>query len=764
MPDNGKPRASVSASVSRSLAFAGHLRAHVLSDDEVVLLSERDRFALNGRIHAALTPLLDGSHSADEIVAELAGEHSPAHVHLALMRLQGRGLVVDAEPVRVEPAPGARTPKPLPRSTRSPIAMPTCILREVIAFGLPAAWADRLRDIVGEAVVGGDIGGGRSDARPDSGLTICLVDDYLRPELDAAATACREPGDVLLGVRPVGRWLWFGPLVWGPESAPRWKLFDARMRMNRAADVTALERGATLRLFPDDRSPETVELALSIAGRLACCVLAGRPPPALIDGLLTYDTVEATFAHHAIARIAPPRAGAAPAFGQEMPRIELHEARASFSSDGGHRTCPPAQTLARLADLVSPITGIISAVEPVAELGGMHVFAAVHPQAPAATLSRGRRLGRKGGAVGKGFLEDQARASCVGEAVERYSGGFFGDEPRRRARLADIAEIAFHPEDLLLFSDAQYAASAAAADDRAADSVPARFDASQAIEWVAVSSLTSGETRWLPAAYCYYGYGLSEAVGYRGEPYCVADSNGCAAGNTLEEAILQGLMELLERDACGLAWYNRVRRPEIDLDGFEGEPFTAAREAFSARGKELHVLDLRVDTEVPVALAVAWNRDDGLATRFALGCHLAPSIAVSRALSELAQLEIDDPGADAKLGAQPFASMSIRDQPNLMPSSQPPVLARDLPDLTRADIGEELHWCCRMLAGLGHDVLILDQTRPEIDFPTVRVVVPGLRHFWRRLAPGRLYDVPVALGWIPAPLHEEELNPLSVLI
>jgi oxazoline/thiazoline synthase len=43
--------------------------------------------------------------------------------------------------------------------------------------------------------------------------------------------------------------------------------------------------------------------------------------------------------------------------------------------------------------------------------------------------------------------------------------------------------------------------------------------------------------------------------------------------------------------------------------------------------------------------------------------------------------------------------------------------------------------------------------------PVVRVIVPGLRHFYRRFGPGRLYDVPVALGWLGRPLSEHELTP-----
>jgi len=40
------------------------------------------------------------------------------------------------------------------------------------------------------------------------------------------------------------------------------------------------------------------------------------------------------------------------------------------------------------------------------------------------------------------------------------------------------------------------------------------------------------------------------------------------------------------------------------------------------------------------------------------------------------------------------------------------------------------------------------------------VIVPGLRHFYRRFAPGRLYDVPVKLGLRDRPLSEDEFNPL----
>ena len=63
---------------------------------------------------------------------------------------------------------------------------------------------------------------------------------------------------------------------------------------------------------------------------------------------------------------------------------------------------------------------------------------------------------------------------------------------------------------------------------------------------------------------------------------------------------------------------------------------------------------------------------------------------------------------------------------------------------------------------LGMEMLVPAQTRTDVGMPVVKVVVPGLRHFWARFAPGRLYDVLVALGWRPAPRAEEDLNPVPV--
>ena len=70
--------------------------------------------------------------------------------------------------------------------------------------------------------------------------------------------------------------------------------------------------------------------------------------------------------------------------------------------------------------------------------------------------------------------------------------------------------------------------------------------------------------------------------------------------------------------------------------------------------------------------------------------------------------------------------------------------------------------CVELASAAGLEVIVVDQTRTDIELAVARVIVPGLRHFWRRLGPGRLLDVPAGLGRSPLALDEESVNPYSV--
>jgi oxazoline/thiazoline synthase len=80
------------------------------------------------------------------------------------------------------------------------------------------------------------------------------------------------------------------------------------------------------------------------------------------------------------------------------------------------------------------------------------------------------------------------------------------------------------------------------------------------------------------------------------------------------------------------------------------------------------------------------------------------------------------------------------------------------------DVLVDVMLCINKAESLGMETLVLDQTRADIGMRVVKVIVPGMRHFWARFGPGRLYDVPVKLGWLPLPLHETQLNPIPMFL
>jgi ribosomal protein S12 methylthiotransferase accessory factor len=276
--------------------------------------------------------------------------------------------------------------------------------------------------------------------------------------------------------------------------------------------------------------------------------------------------------------------------------------------------------------------------------------------------------------------------------------------------------------------------------------------------------------RYLPTAFCYYDYPQPDD-----RTYCMACSNGNAAGNTLEEAVLQGFLELVERDAVALWWYNRVRRPGVELDSF-GEPYLGRLQAFlREHEREFWALDLTTDLGIPVFVSVC-RRTDGSPEQIVpgFGAHLDPKVALLRAVTEMNQMlaspllepagrDLGDQNADPET-AHWLTTATVANQPYLLPVDGPLLNAASYPHAWADDVREDVRACQARVERAGMEMLILDQTRPEIGLPVAKVIVPGLRHFWTRFAPGRLYDVPVRLGWLPRPLTEEELNPVPMFL
>jgi ribosomal protein S12 methylthiotransferase accessory factor len=452
--------------------------------------------------------------------------------------------------------------------------------------------------------------------------------------------------------------------------------------------------------------------------------------------------------------------GGCPSCGAPAVRIELPSGRAATLRAGGYRPIGAADLLRQIEAAVDPVSGIVRdlvalpAAAPVRPLSQVFIARHAFPLARPDLQSTLRNL--QGRSAGKGRQAAEGRAGAIAEALERYAGlARPGDAPRA-ARARDLGADAIAPNDWMLYAPAQFAAAAEwrALDDPAAF-VPDPADPDRALDWTAVSDLISGAPAWAPAALCWHQFRPSLPGPLPG----IACSNGCAAGQTRTDALVQGLLELIERDAVGIWWQARARRPECALHGRGDRWLDRVCEALSDLGYDLAAQDLTHDLGVCVVAAVAWPSRGAGPMLLGFGAHLSPATALSRAVTEVLQVLPDRPAGE--LGGMPWSGLGR------VPGRAPPGPAdfdflrprggggtagpgQDLPPAP-ATADAALAALLGTLDAAGLRVFALDQGRPDVPLAVQRVIVPGLRHFRPRLAPGRLDSVPARLGWAGDP-------------
>jgi len=731
--------------------FAPNFTVYVLPPDVVCLYSEDRKFFLHGELYCALASAIGkGGKSVRELVHELGQDFPNDKIHEALKRLFDRRYILPAS-----------------RSSAGAVAAYWASL------GLSPETAERNLQRCRVRIQSIDVQGATELAvalrglgvrvvkrSPD--LTVTVVSDYLEgrlAELNRRHLSDRTPWVL---VQPSGIFPLVGP-VFSPFKSCCWTCLADRMKRNR--EVRAfLDRGQARCLAVSPLARHTLgQNGIQLAAVEIAKAIATDFRTELRDHIVSLDLLGSTIVKHYVA--ARPQC---PSCGRKKLRdpsrtpvpVELGAGSKLVMTSGGYRTVSPGATVARFRKHVSPLTGVVSRLERIeADLPLNTNYYATHNfSVPAATANE-LRAGLSGsGSAGKGSTAEQGEASALMEAIERYSGIYQGDEIRKTRRFTDFPSgDAILPNDVLLFSDAQLRDWMSTSDPDEGPSTPALFDRSAQIEWSPVWSLRDKRFKHLPTSLLYFFY--------RGPGQIFADSNGCAAGNTIEEAIVQGFLELVERDSYAIWWYNRLPRPQVDLGQFNDSYVRDLQSQLTETGRRLWVLDVTSDLGIPSFVAIAhWMHDSQENIEFGSGAHFDTRIALLRALTELNQFLSIGLMGGGRAGEQSSLDGStplrIEDHPFLTPSDDPAVQPGFGSKVGRLNSREQVSACVRLAKRKGLDFLVLNQTRPDIDVPVVRVIVPGMRHFYRRFAPGRLYDVPVKLGLRDRPLPENELNPL----
>jgi ribosomal protein S12 methylthiotransferase accessory factor len=748
----------------------------VVPEEGIFVLSGSKETLLRGRLYELVAPHVDG-RTPDEICDLLTQRVSAAEVYYTLGQLEKRGYLAEAD----DGLPAATAAWWSMQQIDTHAASYRLATVGVTVRGIGVDVEPLVEALAGSGVLVTD--GDGSEVSVDRPLIIA-VDHYLQPELAAVNSTALAGGRPWLLVKPVGQQVWLGPLF-HPGATGCWRCLAERLRANRAVESYLVEREALggSAVAEQAHLPASLQAACGLtATAVAQWIVRGELPD--YEGKIrTFDLLSWQTQTHTLSRLPY-----CPACGhgkhghtnnghvRQFRPLELQSRqRKTFVRDGGHRVVDPQATIDRFSHHVSSITGAVSMLERTGKSddGAMHVYLSGNNLARHHHSLGQLRSDLRNMSAGKGTTDAQAKASGLCEGLERYSGVFRGDEPRRRGSMSDFEGAVIDPRACLLFSPRQYVERETwNAKKSPYNFVPLPFDPQAEIEWSPLWSLREQSIRWLPTAFCYYDYPQSPE-----RTFCVACSNGCAAGNTLEEAILQGFFELIERDSVALWWYNRVRRPGVDLSTFDESYLGELTEYLASRQREMTVIDITADLPIPVF--ACWSRrTDSEREEIVLGfgAHLDPRIALLRAVTEMNQMLsylLHTPADKVFSGDRLTDDETVHwlktatgeNQPYLLPATD--AAPRTLADYHTSfsdDVTQDVLDCQSLLARQGLDMLVLDQTRPEIGLPVAKVVVPGLRHFWARFAPGRLYDVPVTLGWLPEPRAEDELNPIPMFL
>lgn len=282
------------------------------------------------------------------------------------------------------------------------------------------------------------------------------------------------------------------------------------------------------------------------------------------------------------------------------------------------------------------------------------------------------------------------------------------------------------------------------------------FDPARPIPWVPGHSLRTGRRVMVPARLAYYSAGL------QADNFVFECSNGCATGGVLEEAILFGLLELVERDAFLLAWYGGADLTEIDLASCRSPALAAMVDRAGLQGYDVHVFDNRIDLAIPVVTALAVRRDGGPGTlAFAASAGFDPRAAVEGAVSEILTYI---PHLPRQVGERPDELAAMAKDFDLVRRLPDHAALFGLPEMARhaarylgrtnarpfdevyegwlrrrpatGDLLDDVLLCRDEIAEAGYDVIVVDQTTPEqhrLGLRTVATLAPGL--------------LPIDFGW-----------------
>lgn len=375
--------------------------------------------------------------------------------------------------------------------------------------------------------------------------------------------------------------------------------------------------------------------------------------------------------------------------------------------EGTHRVIAPEKTIENNENKL--ITAGITRIADITDLDriGLPVFTAIRPTAEDGAISI---------YGGKGITKDHAKASAMMEGFERYSAEKQDDD---ETIIATVDEISTKGEYI----------------DPKTLNLPQKYekeDISQIpLEWNLATDIISNKDYYVPSNAVFHPYTHDNDI----QSFFKSNTNGLASGNILEEAILHGMFEVIERDAWSIFELTHKNYSQINLDTIESELINNTIEKFESNGIKIKLMDFTADIKVPTIAASADDtvtKDAGLLT-LGMGTHLDPEIAVLRALTEVAQsraTQINGAREDtvrADFAREAGYERMKRINKYYFRQEEDQVDFRDIENKSTTSINEDIEIVKNeLIANDIKHILYTDLTRPELDISVVRVIIPEM--------------------------------------
>ena len=217
--------------------------------------------------------------------------------------------------------------------------------------------------------------------------------------------------------------------------------------------------------------------------------------------------------------------------------------------------------------------------------------------------------------------------------------------------------------------------------------------------------------------------------------YTINEFNGSSAGNCTEEALMQGMCEIVERHVSSLVSRNKITTPLIDINTVTDTLSNEMIGKYNNEGIRFYLSDFSLDTGIPTIGALAYDPatfPDSSEIVWTAGTTPDPQKAISRALSEVAQLA-GDFNSGSNYVASGLPKFGTLEEAGYVINGTEILSVENLPDLSDNNIRVEIENCISALSKNDMEVIAVNIMHKDLGIPAYYSVIPGA-HFRERSA------------------------------